>query len=68
MVHNLGLGVADYLGTCDFGLPLIFELISYVFLSSCSANTLQLPMHEVTFSTIDKPKLLSQVFACLDIV
>lgn len=26
-----------------------------------SANHLQLPMHEVTFSTIDKPKVLSQV-------
>lgn len=30
-----------------------------------SANHLQLPMHEVTFSTIDKPKLLSQVHAVL---
>ncbi|KAG0583370.1 hypothetical protein KC19_3G131200 [Ceratodon purpureus] len=30
-----------------------------------SANTLQLPMHEVTFSTIDKPKLLSQMSALL---
>lgn len=30
-----------------------------------NANTLQLPMHEVTFSTIDKPKLLSQMSALL---
>lgn len=32
---------------------------------SGSANHLQLPMHEVTFSTIDKPKLLSQMSALL---
>lgn len=31
------------------------------FLSVGSANQLYLPMHEVTFATIDKPKLLSQV-------
>lgn len=30
-----------------------------------SANHPQLPMHEITFSTIDKPKLLSQVCALL---
>jgi hypothetical protein len=32
---------------------------------SGSANFMQLPMHEVTFSTIDKPKLLSQMSALL---
>ncbi|KAG0557777.1 hypothetical protein KC19_11G156500 [Ceratodon purpureus] len=32
---------------------------------SQSANHLYLPMHEVTFSTIDKPKLLSQMSALL---
>jgi serine/threonine protein kinase len=32
---------------------------------SQSANHPQLPMHEITFSTIDKPKLLSQMSALL---
>lgn len=35
-----------------------------MFLCVDSASPLQLPMHEVTFSTIDKPKLLSQVHIC----